>query len=75
MPNYKVQADDGKTYDVAMQKPVEVISYPFRQFETNESVYEKIDLETDFNFLVVSQWGPRKNVGATVEWFVVREKT
>jgi len=70
MPNYKVQADDGKTYDVAMQKPVEVISYPFRQFETNESVYEKIDLETDFNFYTAAQFGPRKNLMNTIHWFV-----
>ena len=29
-----------------------------------------IDLEYDFNFLVVSQWSPRKNLKNTIRWFM-----
>ena len=41
-------------------------------FENNE--YEDINfdlkLETDFNFLAVAQWGPRKNLDNTINWFI-----
>jgi hypothetical protein len=29
-----------------------------------------LNLPTKFNFLTVAQWGPRKNLGATINWFV-----
>jgi len=47
--------------------PVDVVGYPVRKFKS-----EKLDLnlEYDFNFLVVAQWGPRKNLGNTIKWFL-----
>jgi glycosyltransferase involved in cell wall biosynthesis len=50
-----------------LQVPVEAVNYPVREFEPEEV---NIDFKTDKNFLVVSQWGPRKNLENTVKWFV-----
>jgi glycosyltransferase involved in cell wall biosynthesis len=50
--------------------PVEVVHFPWEQIE-NASI--NLDLEPQFNFLTVNQWGPRKNieelVGAFIEEF------
>jgi len=46
--------------------PVHVVNYPIRHFESEDM---NLELETDFNFLCVSQWGPRKNLENTVLWF------
>ena len=55
IPNFRCQA------------PIEVINYPVRRFESSEI---SLDITTDFNFLVVAQAGPRKNLGNTIKWFV-----
>jgi len=66
------------TYDVKDQNgnemkgwgvevPVVTVNYPVRDFEPQEA---NIELVTDNNFLVVSQWGPRKNMENTITWFV-----
>ena len=47
--------------------PVEVVNYPVREHSPEEV---DIDLVTDKNLLVVSQWGPRKNLDNTIKWFV-----
>ena len=46
--------------------PVEVVNYPVRITEPEEV---GISLTTSKNFLVVSQWGPRKNLANTILWF------
>ena len=51
--------------------PVTVVNYPAKKTK-KKSV--KLDLDTDFNFLMVSQWSPRKNAGNTVKWFVEKFK-
>ena len=47
--------------------PFEVVHYPVRDYEPADI---ELDLKTDFNFLAVAQWGPRKNLGNTIQWFV-----
>lgn len=54
------------------EMPFEVVNYPVRTTEL-----DSISMEDDFegittsqNFLVVSQWGPRKNLENTIKWFV-----
>ena len=47
--------------------PIEVINYPVRKQEPKQP---DLELSTDFNFLVVAQGGPRKNLGNTIKWFV-----
>ena len=50
-----------------LEVPVEIVGYPTRQISP-EPV--DITLTTKKNFLVVSQWGPRKNLDNTIKWFV-----
>lgn len=47
--------------------PVEVVHYPVKQLEPKS--FEE-ELSTDFNFLTVAQWGPRKNLENTIRWFI-----
>ena len=49
------------------EAPIQVINYPVRRFESSEI---ELNLTTDFNFLVVAQGGPRKNLANTIKWFV-----
>ncbi len=54
--------------DFRCATPIEVVNYPVRQIGQEGAL--DIDFETDFNFLVSSQWGPRKNIDNTIKWFV-----
>tara|TARA_R100000234_G_scaffold119966_1_gene104580 strand:- start:2397 stop:3659 length:1263 start_codon:yes stop_codon:yes gene_type:complete len=47
--------------------PVKFVGYPAKDLKKEKI---DLDLETDFNFLTVSQWGPRKNMNNTISWFV-----
>ena len=50
------------------EKEVNVVHYPVKKYEKLPEL--KLKLDTKFNFLTVAQWGPRKNLGATIKWFV-----
>ena len=52
-------------------KDVEIVHYPVKKhiLDAKSSTLD-LDVSTKFNFLTVSQWGPRKNLHATIEWFV-----
>jgi len=69
-PSHTVQTEDGKQHIVKLSKPVSVVSYPFRDIEEDQTSYDKIKLDTKFNFLTCAQVGPRKNLMNTVRWFV-----
>tara|TARA_R110000824_G_scaffold82037_1_gene205835 strand:- start:69 stop:1385 length:1317 start_codon:yes stop_codon:yes gene_type:complete len=47
--------------------PMEVVNYPVKEYEKTDL---NLNLTTDFNFLTVAQWGARKNIENTVQWFV-----
>ena len=51
--------------------PVHFVGYPAKNLKKQKV---KLDFETNFNFLTVSQWGPRKNIHNTVSWFVEKFK-
>jgi len=53
--------------NLTCEVPIEVIHYPVKNILLEET---NIDLENDFNFLTVAQWGPRKNLNNTIRWFV-----
>ena len=48
-------------------KDIYVVHYPVKN---HDSVDLDLKLDTKFNFLTVAQWGPRKNLGSTIQWFV-----
>jgi len=56
-----------KLPELSATAPVEAVNYPVRNIEPEEI---GIDLKTPFNFLVVAQWCPRKNLENTIGWFV-----
>tara|TARA_R110002020_G_scaffold193796_8_gene394339 strand:- start:27 stop:1301 length:1275 start_codon:yes stop_codon:yes gene_type:complete len=67
--NTVVEAQDehGNKFPYKLEKPIDVINYPTKPEKVTAL---ELDLPHDFNFLVTSQWGPRKNLENTVRWFV-----
>ena len=67
--NTVVEAQDqhGNKFPYKLEKPIEVVNYPVRPQNPTEV---QLDLTHDFNYLLVSQWGPRKNFENTIRWFV-----
>ena len=66
--NYQGQNNQtGETVHLTCQTPITAVNYPVRHFEK-----EKLDLKLDydFNYLAISQWGPRKNFDNLVKWFL-----
>ena len=49
-------------------KDIDIVHYPVKTFDDLPDL--NLNLPTEFNFLSVAQWGPRKNMKATVKWFV-----
>tara|TARA_R100001079_G_scaffold966_1_gene645 strand:- start:38280 stop:39542 length:1263 start_codon:yes stop_codon:yes gene_type:complete len=47
---------------------IDVVHYPVKTFDSLPDL--DLQLSTNFNFLSVAQWGPRKNLGSTLKWFV-----
>ncbi len=53
--------------NVSVSTPITVVNFPTR---ISEPLIEGLDLMTDFNFLTVAQWGPRKNLEKSIKCFV-----
>ncbi len=49
------------------ETPVEVVHYPVKEYEVDAL---ELDLCYDYNYLMVSQWGPRKNMQNAVKWWI-----
>ena len=49
--------------------PVEVVTYPVKKVKPID-LSNQINLDTEFNFLTVGQIAPRKNLFASIEWFI-----
>ena len=59
----------GVSFDYKLETPVEVVWESTPLAEATESI-PGFEPKHDFNFLCVSQLGPRKNIDNTVRWFV-----
>ena len=57
----------GQLVNLVCQTPITAVNYPVRNFEK-----EKLSLKLDYNFnyLAISQWGPRKNFDNLIRWFI-----
>jgi glycosyltransferase involved in cell wall biosynthesis len=67
--NYSgVDQNTGQQVTLAMQTPVEVAHYPVKTYSEQPDL--GLQLEYDFNYLAVAQWGPRKNIKNLIRWFV-----
>jgi glycosyltransferase involved in cell wall biosynthesis len=62
-----VHKETGQKMKLRCDKPIEIVHYPVKEYE---EVDLNLNLETDFNFLSVAQWGQRKNIENTIKWFV-----
>ena len=58
----------GRKVVLKLEKPMEVVSYPVRNFDKDNNF--KLELEHDFNYLLMAQWSERKNIENTIKWFV-----
>jgi len=58
----------GQTQNVSAKGPVEVVNYPIMLQTLPPEI--NLELKHNFNFLVISQWSPRKNFDNTIRWFV-----
>jgi len=68
LTEYKLKNEqNGQIIDFKNTTPVEVVHFPVKKTENKEL---NLDLKTDFNFLSVAQWGPRKNVELTLISFL-----
>lgn len=47
--------------------PIEVVPFPVRHVKSGNL---ELELKTDFNFLCVNQWGPRKNIEFLISNFI-----
>lgn len=64
---YKLQnQQNGQIIDFRNTTPIDVVHFPVKHVKEEEI---GIDLQTDFNFLSVAQWGPRKNIETTINCF------
>jgi len=50
------------------QRDLFTVNYPVKTFEELPEL--ELNLKHDFNFLVVAQFGPRKNLENTINWFL-----
>ena len=57
-----------KIDDYKLDIPVDVVNYPVKKYDNLPTI--NLDLDYDFNFLVVSQMGIRKNIPNTIKWFI-----
>jgi len=62
-----VNKETGQTSQLKCNVPVEVVHYPVKEYEPIDL---NLKLDTDFNFLTIAQWGPRKNLENTIRWFI-----
>ena len=57
-----------ETFDYKLTTPVDVVNYPVKHYSNLEEI--ELNVSTNFNFLSVAQFGPRKNLPNTIKWFV-----
>jgi glycosyltransferase involved in cell wall biosynthesis len=68
LTEYKAKNEQtGQIVDFKNTTPIDVVHFPVKKLQQKEV---NLDLKTDFNFLSVAQWGPRKNVESTIAGFL-----
>ena len=65
---YDGQDQHGNPVHLELTTPVEVVGYPARNIEPDPEF--NLELEYDFNYLAVGQWGPRKNLDNLIRWWL-----
>ena len=68
--NSKYQGVDQRTntpVTLELTRPIESVNYPVKEYDQLPDL--ELDLEYDYNFLAIAQFGPRKNLPNTIKWF------
>lgn len=65
--SYKDTNEEGQEIVLTCQTPIEIVHYPIKKVEP---VDLGLELDYNFNYLLVAQWGPRKNFLNTIKWWV-----
>tara|TARA_Y100000296_G_scaffold49206_1_gene56368 strand:+ start:1249 stop:2505 length:1257 start_codon:yes stop_codon:yes gene_type:complete len=60
--------ETGEQKEVKLNTPIVTTNYPVKEHGDPPDL--GIELDYDFNFLVMAQFGPRKNLPNTVKWFI-----
>ena len=58
----------GQEFEYRLTTPISYVNYPVKTFQDLPEL--DLELASDFNFLCVAQFGPRKNLPNTVKWFI-----
>jgi len=58
----------GEHTQINLDKSISAVNYPVKIFDNLPEL--DLNLDYDFNFLAVAQFGPRKNIPNTIKWFV-----
>lgn len=64
---HQLQDQHGRPVKGKVTCPIDVVNYCTTNVKAKEI---DLDLKHNFNFLVVAQWSPRKNLDNTIKWFV-----
>tara|TARA_B100001123_G_scaffold316284_1_gene354152 strand:+ start:942 stop:2933 length:1992 start_codon:yes stop_codon:yes gene_type:complete len=67
---YNAQNPQGQVFELKIETPIHPVNYPINSLVTESKNKLTIDFKHDFNFLCVSQWGPRKNFEGTLKMFL-----
>lgn len=65
---YGGEDEAGNRVELRNTTPIDVVNYPVKKFGALEPL--DVEFKDDFNFLVMAQAGPRKNLGNTLKWFL-----
>ena len=58
----------GEEFEYRLDTAIDHVGYPVKSYDELPEL--DLDISTDFNFLSIAQFGPRKNLPNTVKWFV-----
>jgi len=67
-----VKAQNNQTkqvFDYRLETPIKFVNYAVENVDSKIPI-SNFELDYKFNFLCMSQWGPRKNLDNTIRWFV-----
>ena len=59
--------DTNQPLTLKCEVPVEVVHYPVKNYKAEDMA---LDLCYNFNYLMVAQWGPRKNLENAIKWWI-----
>ena len=60
--------ETGQEVTLKNETPISVVNYPVRAKKPAKDF--ELELDYDFNFLAIAQFGPRKNLPNTIDWFM-----